>query len=439
MLSISLYSVNDQSNTTNNESTSSTDTCTSGDSCIFYTPDASLNSDFKFIPLPTIISDIFTNFQPLSTHNDPLFSRDATEFICNLNPPNSSFVIGASTTQSCKVSLLPIPHKDFLRSNKARVPVSPVKYKRINFGKISATIADNFDLDSSGKNMAYSSRKFCQTTHLSQKKILPQESESADESFHTPMGLDSPSRRYLRTPTDTVLRCNLCSNTYSSKNRYENHLSRHYTGHNIWSCASCNFTFHSHKSFRYHTVTTHNCKPLRRSDRNISMLLSTNTGLPNQVKHYLQKTNRLTPKLVEENNLSFKVEDSFSRIRINTTSTPLLPTKKPKRRYIRKDKKYAKDKISTENAFYDGRHNNRVKQNLEQILKPFKCDQCTKRCSTLRALNIHKFMHKRLAMDSSSNDVTRSLASTRSLRQISARTSPCKLCEFDCSLHVLQC
>ena len=395
---VSLCSVNDQSNTTNNESTSITDTCTSGDSCIFYTPDASLNSDFKFIPLPTIISDIFTNFQPLSTHNDPLFSRDATEFICNLNPPNSSFVIGASTTQSCKVSLLPIPHKDFLRSNKARVPVSPVKYKRINFGKISATIADNFDLDSSGKNMAYSSRKFCQTTHLSQKKILPQESESADESFHTPIGLDSPSRRYLRTPTDTVLRCNLCSNTYSSKNRYENHLSRHYTGHNIWSCASCNFTFHSHKSFRYHTVTTHNCKPLRRSDRNISMLLST-----------------------------------------NTTSTPLLPTKKPKRRYIRKDKKYAKDKISTENVFSDGRHNNRVNQNLEQILKPFKCDQCTKRCSTLRALNIHKFMHKRLAMDSSSNDVTRSLASKRSLRQISARTSPCKLCEFDCSLHVLQC
>ena len=27
----------------------------------------------------------------------------------------------------------------------------------------------------------------------------------------------------------------------------------------------------------------------------------------------------------------------------------------------------------------------------------------------------------------------------RSLRQISARTSPCKLCEFDCSLDVLQC
>ena len=178
-------------------------------------------------------------------------------------------------------------------------------------------------------------------------------------------------------------------------------------------------------------------------------MISTNTGLPNKVKHSLQKPNRLTPKrfnkshkesclhLVEEKNLSFKVEDSFSRIPIYT-STPLLPTKKPKRRYIRKDKKYAKDKISTENAFSDGRPNNRVKH-LEQVPKPFKCDQCTKRCSTLRALNIHKFMHKRLAMDSSSNDVTRSLASKRSLRQISARTSPCKLCEFDCSLHVLQC
>ena len=175
---VSLYSVNDQSNTTNNESTSIPDTCTSRDSCIFYTPVASLNSDFKFIPPPTI----------------------------------------------------------------------------------------------------------------------PQESESADESFHTPMGLDSPShiRRYLPSPIDTVLRCNICSNTYSSKNRYGNHLSRHYTGHNIWSCESCNFTFHSRKTFRYHTITTHYYEPLHRCDRNIRMI-STNTGLPNKVKHSLQTPNTLTP------------------------------------------------------------------------------------------------------------------------------------------------
>ena len=321
---VSLYSVNDQSNTTNNESTSVPHTCTSGYSCIFHTPDASLNSDFKSITPPTI-----------------------------------------------------------------------------------------FDLDSSGKNMAYSSRKFCQTTHSSQNKILSQESESADKSFHTPMGLDSPShiRRYLRAPADAVLRCNKCSNTYRTKNRYENHLSRHYTGLNIWSCESCNFTFHSRRTFKFHTITTHNYKPLRRSNRNIRMI-ATNTGLPNKVKHSLRKRNKLTPKrfnksrnesclhLVEEKNISFQVEDSFSRIPINATSTPLLP----------KDKKYAKDKISTENAFSDGRHN-RVKQNLEQGPKLFKCDQCTKRCSTLRALNIHKFMHRRPAMDSSSDDVTSSLAS----------------------------
>ena len=40
---VSLYSVNDQSNTTNNESTSVHET--SGDSCILYTPDSSLTSD----------------------------------------------------------------------------------------------------------------------------------------------------------------------------------------------------------------------------------------------------------------------------------------------------------------------------------------------------------------------------------------------------------
>ena len=83
---------------------------------------------------------------------------------------------------------------------------------------------------------------------------------------------------------------------------------------------------------------------------------------------------------LEEKNLSFKSEDSFSVIPINT-STPFLPIKKPKRRYIRKDKKYAKDKISNENAFSDGRPNNRVKH-LEQVPKPFECDQCTKRCAT---------------------------------------------------------
>ena len=247
----SLCSVNDHSNTKKNESTYISDPYISD---VFYTPDCCLNPKFEFIPRPTIISDISTDLQPLSTHIDPLFSRDATEFICNLNPQDSSFVTGASTTQSCKVSLLSIP--------------------------ISATSADNFDLDSS---------------HLSQNKILPQESESSDVSFHRPMGLDSPShiRRYLRTPTDYVLRCNLCSNTYRSKNRYENHLSRHYTGRNIWGCKSCDFTFHSINGLKLHTDYTHNCKPLRRSKRN-NRMMSTNTGLPNKVKHSPQKTNGLT-------------------------------------------------------------------------------------------------------------------------------------------------
>ena len=456
---ISLYSISDQSNNlsnsilngTNNESTPITDTCTSGDSCLFYTPNASLNSDLKFLPSPTIISNIFTNFQPLSTHNDPLFSRDATEFICNLNPPNSSFVIGASTTQNCKVSLLPISHKNS-RSNKVtRVSVSPVKYKQINLGTISAAISENFDLDSSCKNMNYSSRKFCQTTHSNLRKILPRKSGSADESFHTPIGLDPLSHRTrLRTPKDKLLRCTLCSNTYSSKNRYDSHLSRHYTGHNLWICESCNFTFHSRKSYRYHRVNTHTFKQLRRSGRNTNTK-PTHTGLPNKVRHSLQKTNKLTPKrfnkslndsrlhLVEEQNLSFKIEDSFSHIEFKAASTPLLPIQKSKRRYIKKDKSYAEDKISPENAFSDEKPDSNVKQDLGQVLKSFRCDQCTRSCSTLRALNIHKFMHKRLAINSSSNDVTRPLPSKRKLRQISARTSPCRLCEFDCNLHVLQC
>ena len=98
----------------------------------------------------------------------------------------------------------------------------------------------------------------------------------------------------------------------------------------------------------------------------------------------------------DEKNLSFKVEGS-SQIPI-IMSTPLQPTKKPKRRYVRRDKKYAEEN-STEIAISDG------------ILKTFECDQCTKRCSTMRALNIHKFMHKRKREIASSNDVTRSLAS----------------------------
>ena len=252
--------MNDHSDTRENESTYISDSYI-GD--VFYTPDCCLNPKFEFIPPPTIISDISTDLQPLSTHIDPLFSRDATEFICNLNPQNSSIVTGASTTQSCKVS-------------------------------------------------------------------------------------------------------------------------------------------------------THNCKPLRRSKRN-NRMMSTNTGLPIKVKHSPQKTNGLTPKsfnkshnesclLVEQKNFSFQVDDSITEIPINATSTPLQPPKK-KKKYVRKDNKYPKDKIS----------------HPEQVPKIFKCDQCPKRCATIRALNIHKHMHRRLAMDSSGSDNTSSLATRRSLRQISAK------------------
>lgn len=446
------FSINDQSdnlsnsvlNGTNNEPTSITDTCTSGDSLIFYTPDASLTPDVEFVPSPTIISDIFTNFQPLSTHNDPLFSRDATEFICNLNPPNSSFVIGASTTQSCKVSLFPIHYKDSLRSNKVtRVSVSPGKHKQVNLTKISAVISDNIDLDSSCTTMAYSSRKFCQTTQSNERKILPRKSESADESFYTPNTVLDPLNHKRKYRTNKLLRCNLCANTYKSKSRYENHQSRHHTGHNLWICEFCNISFHSRKLYRFHTVTTHINQTLRRSDRNKNTI-ARNTGVPDKVKHSLQKSNKLTPKrfnktlngsrlhLAEKKNLSFTVEDSFPRIQTNTTSTPLLSTEKSKRKYFRKGKRYAKTDS-------EGKPNKNVKQNLEQVLEPFRCDQCTKEWATLRALNIHKFIHKRLVIDSSTNDVTRPLTSKRKRRQMSARASPCKLCEFDCNLHVLQC
>ena len=153
------------------------------------------------------------------------------------------------------------------------------------------------------------------------------------------------------------------------------------------------------------TVSTHNCKPLRRSKRNKRMMY-TNTGLPNKVKHSQKKMNGLTPKsfnishnesclLVEQKNFTFQVDDSIIKIPINATSTP-LQSPKEKRKYVRKDNKYPKDKIS-------------------QAPKICKCDQCPKRCATIRALNIHKHMHRRLEINTSS------LATRRSLRQISAK------------------
>ena len=59
----SFYSVNDQSNTTNNESTPITNT--SGDSCIFYTPNSSLNSDLKLTPPPPTIPKELADHTPM--------------------------------------------------------------------------------------------------------------------------------------------------------------------------------------------------------------------------------------------------------------------------------------------------------------------------------------------------------------------------------------
>ena len=91
---------------------------TSPDSCVFYTPECSLHNSEVFIVPPSplmngdpVCSDVSSNYQQDNPqYDDPLFSTNATEFICNLNPPNSSFIIGASSTQVWKVTLLPITH-----------------------------------------------------------------------------------------------------------------------------------------------------------------------------------------------------------------------------------------------------------------------------------------------------------------------------------------
>ncbi|KAI6661518.1 Zinc finger protein [Oopsacas minuta] len=498
-------------NGTNTEFKPNTDSYASSSSCNFYTPDGSSNNlDLNAIPTPnTVISDVVTKFELFSPQNDPLFSRNATEFICNLNPPNSSFQIGASNTQTGKIALLPTPNKDIFRSNKiSRVSVSPlpVKYRRITPsacapGELEKEVKDS----GSSSTNAYSSRKFCQTIDSNHKNQRPRILDLSNETFHSSQsGLGSPTlRKKLFRPSTKkrvlVFSCNSCSNTYTSKMKCDLHMSRHYDGIKLWECDVCNQTFHSKRNYTLHKHTHFDSKTLRRSVRNIALsntILST-AGIPNKMRSSAQKAYELkksflnkpkvetvvTPKTYVKDNLNFKLDEAFFN---RTTSTPVSTTRfkhKLSRRSMRKTVISPVSILTPQSpdlpeiGFSEKTPNKIIKNSNRKVATQFTCDQCPRACSTMRALNIHKHMHKKLTANTSNREAThniicdqcarvfgsmralnrhkhthrglpidnklnrdenRSLNFTRQLRKVSRRPSPCKLCDFGCSLHVLQ-
>ena len=110
-----------------------------------------------------------------------------------------------------------------------------------------------------------------------------QESES---TLTPPMRLDSPS---LPSPIDTILQCSRCPNIYTTNNKLVDHLSRHSTN-KLWSCDSCDFTFHTRKALGEHSVTAHHHKLA--GEKKITHPIHASTPLIGKSKRkYVRKAN----------------------------------------------------------------------------------------------------------------------------------------------------
>ena len=116
---------------TSGEAKTAQEIYTSPDSCVFYTPECSSHNSEVFIVPPSplmngdpVCSDVSSNYQQDNPqYDDPLFSTNATEFICNLHPPNSGF----TKTNKIRPRISVLPNQKSPKSSQS----SPVISKKL--------------------------------------------------------------------------------------------------------------------------------------------------------------------------------------------------------------------------------------------------------------------------------------------------------------------
>ena len=438
--------------------------CTSPDSCIFYTPECSShNSELFIVPLSplmngdTVCSDVGPNYQQEKQYNDPLFSTNKTEFICNLNPPNSSFKIGASPTQIGKVTLLSIPHAPITKDNKlACVPISPMipaKYRRNMARNIpthhlqNTANKSNSSLQKHDTNPASNNKGMllCQSPELTKKESLP--------NLKSPKLIQSSSFiRNKKQISRKVYKCQDCSNTYTLSTRYETHLLRHSKNMELFLCNICGQTFHTKRVYKVHTYKHEDTNATRKSTRNYVIGDVTMNNFPQTLSYsFFNNRKKIIPDRSTIHNISH-IDTTVTPVQSSTnipmkqnavsslhnspiTSTPFsIKLNKPKSKAKQRSEKVSNGPFSSPDLPEIGFKDEQTisLQNKTNSTEPtYSCDQCTKSFLSLRALKIHLSAHKKAGQF---HEITKK--PKRKLRTVFKKNSPCKLCDFDCSLQV---
>ena len=401
----------------------------SRDSQVFYTPDGSSNTSEIFIcscsPSPeketSILSNI-SNFQQPEQMFEPLISMRSTDFICNLNPPNSNFIIGSSSSRNGRLSLLPLPN-----ISKPVMPINTPSSKQKHKNK-QQKIRTKSPTTTSISNPA---PNFLTRRNLNHEITLnpTRTSTPSSRKFCQTSATKSHSKNHI---SKSKYKCNLCANTYSLECWYLFHLQKH-KDNSLYRCSSCDLSFPSQSVLKYHKPTHYSRAMLRRSKRN-SFLPSSSlrtdledgsetclsdiaNSLPVSYKIQIENGESLLQISPESDrsllNASLPVTSSNHSIAPNSKVKSL--SKEAGSAYKLRSKSLETDAISSQKIIIPSKPDNglmsshktpAISHSLKgnsSISKDFLCEICQRSFVSKHALNVHGYFHRRLDLENKNN------------------------------------